>query len=273
MPMATAHCGSLLARHIPFSSGLRMQSTNLVKKIAIEGNIGAGKSTFLSILQSNFNFRAVPEPIADWQNVASEEAGKPTENLLDLFYKDPKRWAYTFQTYACLTRVRSQLAPPPADLMQLSNPVLFYERSVYSDRYCFMDNCYKSGLINEMEWRLYCDWHTHLLGALGGLHIDGIVYLRVKPEVCMERLKHRNRSEESTVGLDYLSSIHEQHEKWLMRKETKISPVLKNVPVFVLESDQEFQTDHDRQVEMVGELKDFLANCSSTEVPADVAAR
>ena len=34
--------------------------------------LGAGKARFLSILQSNINFWSVPEPIADWQNVASE---------------------------------------------------------------------------------------------------------------------------------------------------------------------------------------------------------
>ena len=46
-----------------------------------------------------------------------------------------------------------------------------------------MENCFKSGLVNELEWKLYCDWHTHLLGALGGLAIDGFVYLRAQPEV------------------------------------------------------------------------------------------
>ena len=46
-----------------------------------------------------------------------------------------------------------------------------------------MENCYRAGLANHVEWNLYCDWHTHLLGALGGLAIDGFVYLRVSPEV------------------------------------------------------------------------------------------
>ena len=31
-------------------------------------------------------------------------------NLLDLFYKDSKRWAYTFQSYAFLSRMKAQLA-------------------------------------------------------------------------------------------------------------------------------------------------------------------
>ena len=78
-------------------------------------------------------------------------------NLLDLFYREPKRWAYTFQvntyvctcnvhfllslilslslkTYACLSRLRAQLRPPPEEIKSIPNPVLFYERSVFSDK-------------------------------------------------------------------------------------------------------------------------------------------
>ena len=40
----------------------------------------------------------VPEPVDTWQNL---EGGG---NILDAFYKDPKRYAYTFQNYVFLTR-------------------------------------------------------------------------------------------------------------------------------------------------------------------------
>ncbi len=33
-------------------------------------------------------------------------------NLLDMFYRDPHRWAYTFQAYAFLSRIRAQMMPP-----------------------------------------------------------------------------------------------------------------------------------------------------------------
>lgn len=56
-------------------------------------------------------------------------------NLLQMMYQDPQRWSYTFQTYSCMSRLRTQLLPPPAHLLHSNTtPVQVYERSVYSDR-------------------------------------------------------------------------------------------------------------------------------------------
>ena len=42
------------------------------------------------------------------------------------------------------------------------------------------------------------------------------VYLRTNPEVVYERMKKRNRSEESHVPLEYLQQLHNLHESWLI---------------------------------------------------------
>jgi len=68
----------------------------------IEGNIGAGKSTFLRLLDQRLQIDPVFEPHDKWQNVGDGE------NLLEKFYTDIRRWAYTFQTYAFVTRVLEQ---------------------------------------------------------------------------------------------------------------------------------------------------------------------
>ena len=46
----------------------------------------------------------MPEPVDTWQNLNGGG------NILDAFYKDPERYAYTFQNYVFLTRVM-QVAP------------------------------------------------------------------------------------------------------------------------------------------------------------------
>jgi len=42
-----------------------------------------------------------------------------------------------------------------------------------------------------------------------------IIYVRTDPHVCYERLVKRDRSAEVTIGLDYLTKIHEKYEAWI----------------------------------------------------------
>jgi deoxyadenosine/deoxycytidine kinase len=171
-----------------------------VRKIAVEGNIATGKSTFLRILEkSTPSYHVVSEPLTRWQNVDSDQVSCSQQcggNLLDMFYKDPKRWAYTFQAYACLSRLRAQLRPIPSELSQQPNPVVFFERSVYSDKYVFAENCHDSGLLSDLEWSVYSDWHGFLLEALP-LNFDAFIYLQTTPQISWERMKKRNRPEVS----------------------------------------------------------------------------
>ncbi len=44
--------------------------------------------------------QVVPEPVDQWQSV-----GENGDNVLDAFYKEPQRYAYTFQNYVFVTRM------------------------------------------------------------------------------------------------------------------------------------------------------------------------
>ena len=46
------------------------------------------------------SLQIVPEPVEQWQNVGGQGG-----NMLDHFYKNPQRYAYTFQNYVFITRV------------------------------------------------------------------------------------------------------------------------------------------------------------------------
>jgi deoxyadenosine/deoxycytidine kinase len=218
---------------------------NMVKTIFIEGNVGAGKSTFLKMLTEYFNIQVVYEPHEQWQDVKGE-------NLLDQFYRDGNRWAYTFQTYAFITRILEQ-----EKLAKINQTGFqFVERSVYSDRYCFGLNCHEIGMMSSLEWSLYQELWEWFVAHYTQTPI-GFIYLRTTPEKCYERLLKRNRSEESAVSLEYITTLNDKHEKWLIQKDG-IARSLKNVPVLVLDCSKEFEVDLEEQKEYVRQITQFF---------------
>jgi deoxyadenosine/deoxycytidine kinase len=56
-----------------------------------------------------------------------------------------------------------------------------------------------------------------------------LVYLRATPETCLERIQARHRSEEASIDLVYLQTLHQHHEDWLVQghgKHASTPPVL-----------------------------------------------
>ncbi|NXS27544.1 DGUOK protein, partial [Pomatostomus ruficeps] len=107
-------------------------------RLALEGNIAVGKSTFLKLLGATFpRWHLVTEPVAQWRKVpagGSAEASPGSANLLQLMYQEPARWSYTFQTFSCISRLKMMLEPPGEGPPESPDPVRVFERSVFSDR-------------------------------------------------------------------------------------------------------------------------------------------
>jgi len=119
----------------------------------VEGNIGAGKSTFLTFLEQQLtNTSVILEPVYDWQNKVYGQS------LLANFYQDPQRWAYTFETLTMMCRTKEHLAQ-----QEQTEPNRIFERSLYSGHYCFAKNSFESGFMTPLEWELYANWFSFLI--------------------------------------------------------------------------------------------------------------
>ncbi|CAM0955390.1 unnamed protein product [Alopecurus aequalis] len=176
----------------------------------VEGNISVGKSTFLQrIANETIELRdlveIVPEPVAKWQDVGPDHF-----NILDAFYAEPERYAYTFQNYVFVTRVMQERESSGG-----IKPLRLMERSVFSDRMVFVRAVHEAKWMNEMEISIYDSWFDPVVSSLPGLIPDGFIYLRASPDTCHKRMMLRKRSEEGGVSLDYLQGLHEKHESWL----------------------------------------------------------
>ena len=225
-------------------------STSPAPVFFIEGNIGAGKSTFLTSVSKFLPVQPILEPCHAWQDVAG------TGNLLQAFYEDGKRWAYTFQSYAFITRILEQ----EKNALKYRGVTQLFERSVYSDRYCFAKNAHELGLMTPLEWGLYREWFEWLVQSRSTMPA-GFIYLRTDPKICFERLTSRGRSEESTVSLDYLELLHNKHEEWLIHKRD-VASYIHHIPVLVLDCNESFEHNEHVQkkhAEKIAEFMDYVS--------------
>lgn len=172
----------------------------------VEGNIGTGKSTFLTLVKTHFpEFKVIFEPVDTWKSITDSEG----KNMLQLFYSDTKRYAYMFQSLVLATRI-SKLK----EAMSNTDSYVFVERSIWSDEYVFAKNALIEGTMSELEYKIYKEWFNL---ASDIISVDFCyIYLQCDPETSLKRIKTRNRPEESDIPLSYIKQIHARHESWLV---------------------------------------------------------
>jgi deoxyguanosine kinase len=232
--------------------------------LALEGNIGAGKSTFLKLLAKHLpQIHPFQEPVGLWQNENAEE------NLLDLFYQDMPRWAYTFQSYTFISRIKQHIKT----LKEVSKDICIIERSIYCDRYCFAKNCFEAGFISPLEWKIYTEWFDWLTEHFTA-RPQGFIYLKTDPSTCVERINERGRAEEKTIAFSYLESLHAKHEEWLVEKRNIVKE-LEHVPVLELDFNQNFLANEQLEQQFVAQVTDFITKVKAlqrAQAPASMHA-
>lgn len=231
--------------------------------VLVEGNIGCGKTTFLHHFSQYAHVDVLKEPVDRWRDINGH-------NLLQLMYEDPQRWAMPFQSYVQLTMLEHHLHRTEGRTVKLM------ERSIYSARYCFVENMHKSGVMEGSEFEVLDQWYQFATTESGlNVEVDLIIYLRTSPEKAHERMLHRNRGEEAGVPLDYLKDLHKLHEDWLVHRKHPVP-----APVLIINADMDLAqmkaeyVKHEDKVfgrSMESRLKSTMANLRVPTVSPAVA--
>jgi len=204
--------------------------------LSLDGNIGAGKSTLLGHIRNYLHdIHVVDEPVGQW----TELHNKDGKNLLELFYEDKKRWSYTFQNCALLTRLKNiQDAIAKLDTTVKGRQVILTERSMLTDKHVFAEMLRDSGDLNAIEWELYNNWF-HTFGKTYPIH--GIIYLSTSSKTSKDRIQIRNRQGEDRIELDYLNALEAQHEKWIANTTIPVLTLSTEIGVSVEENMQKIR--------------------------------
>ncbi|MDT1995913.1 deoxynucleoside kinase [Carnobacterium divergens] len=168
--------------------------------IVLAGMIGAGKSTYTKLISEALESDAFYESVDD-------------NRILEKFYEDPKRWAFSLQIYFLNTRFRSI-----KQALQHQHNVL--DRSIYEDA-LFTKINHQQGNMSDAEMDTYLDILDNMMEELDSLPKkapDLLIYLRGSLDTVLSRIKKRGRSFEQIDGneglLDYYTLLHSHYDDW-----------------------------------------------------------
>lgn len=159
--------------------------------VAVEGLIGAGKTTLAHLLARERGARLVLEP--------SER-----NPFLEPFYRNPDRYAFPAQMAYLLQRWRQQQAIRQQDLFQ---------GLVVSDYVWQKDRLFAEKTLTDGELDLY-DRFVDALGETGPVP-DLLVWLEAPVDLCLRRIARRRAPGEDVIGVDYLYDLRERYERLL----------------------------------------------------------
>jgi deoxyadenosine/deoxycytidine kinase len=180
--------------------------------VSIEGNIGAGKSTVLEHLEKYMNTNRnqkilfLKEPLDIWEQFHDENG----HTILEKFYKNQKRYAFTFQVMAYITRM-SLLKNAIKENPEVE--IIIIERSLCADKNIFMNMLHDDGIVEPMEFSIYNKWYSEFIQDY---RVDGVIYMDSNPETCANRINKRNRTGEDGIPIEYLQKCKNYHSKWLI---------------------------------------------------------
>ena len=163
-------------------------------RIAIAGNIGAGKTSLTELIAKHYNWEANFEDVID-------------NPYLDDFYNHMERWSFNLQVYFLKSRFQQLLS------FKNNKKTIVQDRTIYEDAYIFAPNLNAMGLMNQRDFKNYQELFNLIESLIEGP--DLLIYLRSGISNLVSKIHKRGREYENSISIDYLSRLNERYEAWI----------------------------------------------------------
>tara|TARA_R110001592_G_scaffold304140_3_gene576554 strand:+ start:366 stop:1490 length:1125 start_codon:yes stop_codon:yes gene_type:complete len=164
--------------------------------IAIEGNIGAGKTSLSNMLSDEFNAKIILERFAD-------------NPFLPKFYEDKERFAFPLEMSFLADRYQ-QLSD---DLAQLD----LFKNLIVSDYYIFKSLIFAQITLQKDEYLLYRKMFDLMYKEI--TKPDLYVYLYQNTDRLLQNIKTRGRDYEQNIEAAYLQKIHDGYKNFISTQQ------------------------------------------------------
>jgi deoxyguanosine kinase len=168
--------------------------------IAIEGVIGAGKTSLAKILSNKMHAGTILEEFEE-------------NPFLAKFYAEPRKYAFHTQIYFLMSRYRKQREMAQIDL---------FNSRVITDYLFVKDRIFAEVNLNEEEFALYDKIYSIL--AVDIPHPDLVIYLQASVEALYKRIKQRGRAYERDIDFEYIEHLSEAYNTFFFHYNS--SPML-----------------------------------------------
>jgi len=195
--------------------------------IAIEGNIGAGKTSLAKMMSDDFNAKIVLERFAD-------------NPFLPKFYKDKERFAFPLEMSFLADRYQQLMD----DLAQFD----LFKNFIVSDYYIFKSLIFAQITLAHEEYFLYRRMFDIIYKEI--TKPDLYVYLYQNTNRLLENIKNRGRDYEQNITASYLDKIHQGYLNFI-KTDQNLNTLIVDV------SDLDFVNNHEDYTTVIQKIRQF----------------
>jgi 2-amino-4-hydroxy-6-hydroxymethyldihydropteridine diphosphokinase len=209
---------------------IKKMELNRFNYIAIEGNIGAGKTTLTSRIAEDFNAKTVFERFAD-------------NPFLPKFYQDQNRYAFPLEMSFLADRFQ-QISD---DLAQFD----LFKDFIIADYHIFKSLIFAKVTLTDDEYRLYRKLFEIIYKEMP--KPDLYIYLYQNTDRLLENIKYRGRPYEQEIPAEYLDKINKGYLDYI-KSQTDLNVLIIDV------SDKDFVRKQEDYVFVLEAIQDKLSS-------------